>query len=318
VTDLIQSPAGHDPAGDLPAIPGAGPDTDLLPIYMLRFDRPHTRRSYTNDLLAFFGSEVVTLRMARGVTFVHVNEHVSALQKAGYKAATVQRRISGLRGFFDWLFALGLIERNPADRQLIRRASRNSKGERVITVLTRDQARALVDATAAHGEAALRDRALVLTLLYGALRRSEAAAMNLEDVRQAGPYWVLELPQTKGGVDQVVKLPPLVVEALQDCCGAYEIAAGAVWRSLSNNSFGRRLSERSIYQIVERAASGAGLRDDIGAHTLRHTACTLAIEGGATPQQVQTHARHKKLETTMVYVHQRDKLRDNASDYIKL
>ena len=311
-------PTVHGGADALAPIPGAGPDTDLLPIYLLRFDRPHTRRSYTNDLTAFFGSGTVTLRMARTVTFVHVNGHVSDLQDAGYKSATIQRRISGIRGFFDWLVALGLLERNPADRQLIRRASRNAKGERVITVLTQDQARALVDATAMHGDAALRDRALLLTLLYGALRRSEAALMNAEHVRQAGPYWVLELPQTKGGVDQAVKLAPLVVEAIQDACQAYEIAGGPVWRSLSNNSLGNRLSERSIYRIVDRAARGAGLRDDIGVHTLRHTACTLAIEGGATPQQVQTHARHKKLETTMIYVHQRDKLRDNASDYIKL
>jgi hypothetical protein len=33
-------------------------------------------------------------------------------------------------------------------------------------------------------------------------------------------------------------------------------------------------------------------------------------------QQVQTHARHNNIETTMMYLHQRDKLRDSAADYI--
>jgi site-specific recombinase XerD len=300
------------------AIPGAGLDTDLLPIYLLRFDRPHTRRSYTNDLAQFFGSEIVTLRMAREVTFVHVNEHIQRLQDAGYKPATIQRRVSGLRGFFDWLMALDLIERNPADRQLIRRVSRNNKGERAITVLTRAQARLLIEATDLHGEAAPRDRAMLLTMLNGALRRSEVAAINLEDIRQISGYWVLDLPVTKGGVDQIVKLPENVVEAINLCCEAYDIRSGAVWRSLASNYRGGRLGERSIYNVVIKAAAHAGLTDTVGAHTLRHTACTLAIEGGATPQQVQAHARHKKLETTMVYVHQRDRLRDNASDYIKL
>lgn len=308
------------PAGDAAslAIPNAGMDTDLVPIYLLRFDRSHTRRSYTNDLVQFFGSEIVTLRMARAVTFVDVNEHIQALQDAGYRPATIQRRVSGLRGFFDWLVALELLPRNPADRQLIRRVDRNRKSERAITVLTRDQARALVDATEHHGRAAIRDRAIVMTMLHGALRRSEVAAMNREDIRRIGEYWVLELPVTKGGLDQIVKLPAKVVEAIEENCEEYGIPAGALWRSLSNRSRGRRLGERSIYSVVSRAAAYAGLHDTIGAHTLRHTACTLAIEGGATPQQVQAHARHKKLETTMAYVHQRDRLRDNASDYIDL
>jgi len=311
---LTHSPAST-PAG---AIPGAGLDTDLLPIYLLRFDREHTRRSYTNDLKQFFGAETVTLRLAREVTFVDVNAHIQALQDEGYRPSTIQRRISGLRGFFDWLMALELVSRNPADRQLIRRVNRNRKGERAITVLTREQGRALIDATEHHGKSACRDRALLLTMLHGALRRSEVAAMNREDLRRIGEYWVLELPMTKGGVDQLVKLPAHVVEAIDENCAEYEISGGAVWRSLSNSSFGNRLGERSVYNIVQRAAAYAGLHETIGAHTLRHTACTLAIEGGATPQQVQAHARHKKLETTMAYVHQRDKLRDNASDYIKL
>lgn len=306
------------PSSAAPALPGAGLDTDLLPIYLLRFDRPQTRRAYTNDLAQFFGSEVVTLRMAREVTFVHVNAHIQQLQDAGYRPATIQRRVSGLRGFFDWLMALDLIERNPANRQLVRRVARIHKGERAITVLTQAQARALIDAADLHGKAAPRDRALLLTMLHGALRRSEVAAINLEDIRQVGAFWVLELPLTKGGVDQMVKLPRHVVEAVHDCCDAYGITGGAVWRSLASNRRGKRLSDRSIYTIVARAAAEAGLVETIGAHTLRHTACTLAIEGGASPQQVQAHARHKKLETTMVYVHQRDKLRDNAADYIKL
>ena len=50
----------------------------------------------------------------------------------------------------------------------------------------------------------------------------------------------------------------------------------------------------------------------------RHTCCTLAIEGGAKPQQVQAHLRHKDLKTTMRYYENRERLTDNASDYIRL
>jgi integrase len=109
------------------------------------------------------------------------------------------------------------------------------------------------------------------------------------------------------------------VDAIDHAKAHYGVYSGALWRSLSrNDSRGNRLSPDGIYGVVKRTAERAGLDATVGAHTLRHTGCTLAIEAGASPQQVQTHARHKRLETTMGYIHQRDKLRDSAADFINI
>ncbi len=96
----------------------------------------------------------------------------------------------------------------------------------------------------------------------------------------------------------------------------WDFTRGPLFRSLSRRAFGHRLTPNGIYRIVRGLAHRAELQKAIGAHTLRHTGCTLAIEGGATLQQVQSHARHKDLSTTMRYVHQRDRLRDSAADHI--
>lgn len=294
-------------------------DTDLLPVYLLRFDREQTRRAYRNDITRLFESEFVTLRMARELTFVHLNAYVQQLQSDGLKSSTLRRKVSAIRGFYSWLEALNLVETNPANRQLVRRIDRNAKSQNTITVLTKEQAQRLIAATAQNGESAVRDRALLLVMIHCALRRSEASGMDVAHVHAVGPYWVVDLPRTKGGSDEYVKVPPHVVEALDDVKDHYAISQGPLWRSLSrNDSRGNRLSPDGIYGVVRRTAARAGLEADIGAHTLRHTGCTLAIEAGATPQQVQTHARHKRLETTMGYIHQRDKLRDSAADYIDL
>lgn len=296
-----------------------GLDSNLLPLYLLRFDRPHTRRAYSTDLSRLFGSEFVTLRMARAVTFKEFNAYISQLQDEGLQASTIRRKVSSVRGFYDWLKALQLIDHNPADRQLVRRINRNAKSQGAITVLTHGQARELVTATHNNSHCAVRDEALLTVMIHCALRRSEAAAMDAEHLHQAGPYWVLDLHQTKGGSDEYVKVPSHVVEIVERHREHYGINSGPLWRSLSrNDSRGKRLSPAGIYEIVRRTAERAGLSAAVGAHTLRHTGCTLAIEAGATPQQVQTHARHKRLETTMGYIHQRDKLRDSAADFIKL
>ncbi|MEX1054494.1 MAG: hypothetical protein WED81_00590 [Rhodothermales bacterium] len=57
---------------------------------------------------------------------------------------------------------------------------------------------------------------------------------------------------------------------------------------------------------------------DFGADALRFTGMVHRLESGASIQQVQVHARHKNIETTMMYVHQRDRLRDSAADHIHI
>ncbi|MEM1056716.1 MAG: tyrosine-type recombinase/integrase [Bacteroidota bacterium] len=187
-----------------------------------------------------------------------------------------------------------------------------------MTVLSRSQAAALLESVDRDAESGARDYALLTTLLHCVLRRSEAASMDIEHLRFVSGHWLLDLPSTKGGAGQYVKVPKPVYYAIQFAIERYPAVYGPVWRSFSNNSKGARLSDRSIYRIVSRYAAQSGISETVGAHTLRHTGCTLAIEAGASVQQVQTHARHKNLETTMMYVHQRDKLADSAADYIGL
>jgi len=299
---------------------GVAQDTsNLLPIYLLRFDRLQTRRAYANDLMQFFRSDVISLDMARVFTFVDVNAHISDMESAGAKPSTIQRRVAAIRGFYEWLIALNLVQSNPAHRQVVRRVRRVSSKDRLITVLTADQARRLLAATESAGEAATRDRTMITVMLHCVLRRSEVSAMDVEHLRQIGGYWVVQLPATKGGSEQFVKMPGHVKDQVDRMMEHYGIKSGPLWRSMSRNSSnGRRLSPGGVYRVVKRTAAGAALSEEIGAHTLRHTGCTLAIESGASLQQVQTHARHKSVETTMIYVHQRDKLRDSAADKINI
>ena len=300
--------------------PGTGlSESDLLPVYLLRFDRAQTRRAYANDLTQFFGRERISLDEARRVSFVDVNAFLAEAESGGTKPTTLRRKVAALRGFFGWLQALGLIEANPADRHVVRRIRGVGAMDRPITVLTRDQALRLIEAADDSGEAAVRDRGLIVTLLHTVLRRSEAAAMDVEHLRQTGSYCVLDLPVTKGGAHQFVKVSSVVQVAIAEVKDHYRILSGPIWRSLSrNHTRGQRLSGDGVYSIVKRLSLRAGLLGTIGAHTLRHTGCTLAIEAGASIQQVQLHARHKHLQTTMTYVHQRDRLANSAADFISL
>ena len=290
--------------------------SDLIELFLLRYDRDNTRRAYARDIETFFGSPVVTLEMATSVTFTDVNKALEALESAGKSPATQKRFLASLRGFFGWLAALGFVDINPADRHLVRRIPSSDDG--VVTVLTRDESARLLAEVDLGKPSGPRDYALVTTLLYCVLRRSEAAAMDVEDIGTAGGHAVLTLRRAKGGANQVVKIPSAAASVLSDYLSSQGYSTGPVWRSVANRNRGQRISGSAIYKIVKQLGVAAGISGQVGAHTLRHTGCTLAIEGGASLQQVQVHARHKKIDTTMRYVHQRDRLSNSAADYIDL
>ncbi len=283
-----------------------------------------TRRAYLTDLRDFFGTEKVTLDMVQSVTFQEIIAYRNILADNQYKRTTINRKLSSLKSFFKVMVAAGVVVQNPADSSLVR--GYRVDGTMLGKAIPNDAMERILQAIAAEGDALrrARDTALFYVLMYGGLRRSEAARMDWGHIHQQDQFHVLELPETKSGVTQDVKLQPEVVHFLQEYalqlrrCG-YEHNTGPVFISLSrNSSHGKRLTDQSINLIVKRYARLAGVPRNVTAHMFRHTCCTLAIEGGARPAQVQAHLRHKDLKTTMRYYENRDRLRDNASDYIQL
>ncbi len=293
-------------------------EQDLLQLFLLKFDRPHTRRAYKNDIVQFFGTDEVETSQVREITFVDVNKHIQELENLGRKPRTIKRRVAALRGFFEWLIALQVIPVNPAHRQVVRPVRGVADKDRVVTFLTRDQAETLLEVAGEHPLSGIRDKAMLTVMLNCVLRRSEVAAMDYDHIARLGDFWILNLPYTKGGSDQYVKLPDHVYTEIMMVKEHYEHRDGPIWRSVSHVNRDGRLSANAVYEVVRKNAIKAGLSKAIGAHALRHTGCTIALESGATLQQVQAHARHKNIETTMVYVHQRDRLRNSAADSIDL
>lgn len=281
-----------------------------------------TRRAYCADLCHFFGTADISLEAIRAVSFHDIIAYRNELAAQGYKRTSINRKLSSLKAFFKMMVAAGFVEKNPADSALVRgyRLEGNLTGKaihkkalkQIIQVISEEKDE-LVRA---------RDTAIVYLLTYGGLRRSEAASVSWEDLLQEGAFHVLKLPTTKSGTPQDIKLQSIVIHYLDQYKSALLArgypAQGKVFLGLSNRSRGKPLTDQSINLIVKRHALRGGVSQNITAHMFRHTCCTLAIEGGAKPQQVQAHLRHKDLKTTMRYYENRERLTDNASDYIRI
>ena len=280
-----------------------------------------TRIAYQTDLEQFFETKIITQDQVKSITMEDVETYRNDLISQGRKSTTVNRKLTSLRKFFKRLIAKGIIDINPADTAVVK--SMKVEPSVMGKSISREDIEKMIACSLENKNPlkSARDYAMLLIMVYCGLRRAEVANMRWIDLIVEDGYNVLRLPKTKSQVEQFVKIPKRGYDALRNLELAYSnfydvpTLDGYIFTSMSKHqNFGRQLSVNSIRRIVMGYGKQIGI--SITPHMFRHSCCTLAIEGGAKPHQVQAHLRHKDIKTTMLYYDAKDKLTDNASDYI--
>ncbi len=267
---------------------------------------PRTQEAYLHHaraFLEFIARQGVT--DPRAVDRSLLRQQVASLRHADYKKAGVALRLSAVRSFFRFLVRQGEVPQN----SLWTKRSREAKAltpkldKRLPTFLTQTEADRMVsspDTSTAYG---LRDRA-ILELIYAAgLRVSEAAgldvdALQLDDAEVR--VWGKGAKERMGllGVPAQQALGRYLTDARPELLGDSRSSA------LFLNRYGRRLSARSIQNLVKRYAVMAGLDPErVHTHTLRHSFATHLLDGGADLRVVQELLGHSSPTTTQIYTH---------------
>lgn len=235
-----------------------------------------------------------------------------ALLAGSYSANTVNSYLVPVRRFYTWLSALGAGPNVAADIK----GAKFSRGFKK-DYLTISQAGKVLR-THSSGESLkdLRDNAIIALMVHTGLRTVEVVRANIEDMHPSGSAIVLDI-QGKGrsSKDDFVVVPV----GVEDKIRAYlsrrgEIPEGEpLFASISPRNAGGRMTTRSISRIAKDTLRQAGYDSPrLTAHSMRHTAVTLALLGGATPQEAQAMARHSSITTTMIYAHNLDRISHSA------
>lgn len=272
---------------------------------------PNTVRAYRNDLRSLVDfieadepggdpgavdASVLDLELLRGWLWDR--------QQRGYAAGTIARSVATAKSFGSWLEERRILPGSPASRLQTPKRART-----LPRVLSEQQLDRILERAAHRAETgepgAVRDRA-VLELLYAtALRVSELCTLPLTGIDLPGRTVRVT---GKGNKQRVVPLGGPAARAIDE----YLRAARPVLLSLSDDgdlgtlflgNRGEGLTTSAVYRLVSHELDqepGSGPR---GPHTLRHSAATHLLNGGADLRVVQEMLGHASLNSTQIYTH---------------
>jgi integrase/recombinase XerC len=258
---------------------------------------PHTVRAYTGDVVSLLdhaGRMGATALADLDLTVLR--SWLARLRVTGAARGSLARRAAAARAFTRWAHRDGLIAHDVGQRLASPKARRDLPG-----VLRADQAEQLVTAPASADPIALRDR-LVLELLYATgIRVSELVGLDVDDIDDARR---VARVLGKGAKERSAPYGQPAQHALDAWLrhGRPHVATRDSGDALLLGRRGRRMHATTVRQAVAAYAHAAGL-GHVSPHTLRHSAATHLLEGGADLRSVQELLGHASLSSTQIYTH---------------
>ena len=228
------------------------------------------------------------------------------------KPSTIALYLSACRRFFSWTEQRGIFP-NIANGVKAPRQERGHKRD----FFGAEQLKQILSGMKRLSLKQKRDFAIMAVLSSCGLRTIELSRANIEDVRNVGGQMLFYV-QGKGRKEKAefVKLPEPVYQAISD----YLSARGGIikddeplFASIGNRNQGGRITTRTISMIAKTAMRKSGYNSRrLTAHSLRHSAVTLALLQGNSIQDVQAFARHANINTTEIYSHAVDRMRSTC------
>lgn len=249
----------------------------------------------------------------QAVTIEHLEAYREYLS-ANYSVSSVNLYISSLKKFYDFLET---HKRVPNIAKNLKGIKTNRTHKR--DSLTLDQVKKIKDYLIGEtlDDTGERNRVLFLLMLYTGLRTVEVERIKVEDIRYKGGKRVLYV-QGKGHheKDDFVQITKGLSMTLDFYINRFKLKPKSpLFMSLSHRTYGQPLTARAIREIIKNIYRAVGIYSPtITTHSIRHTAVTMALLGGATIQEVQAMARHSNINTTMIYAHNIDRLKDDNAE----
>ena len=232
-----------------------------------------------------------------------------------YTASTTALYLSALRRFFAWCESEGLYSNITAGIKSPRIDTGHKRD-----AFTANQLKQIIGGIERNGLKGARDYALFCLISATGLRTVEVMRADISDIRNVqGEDCLFVQGKGRSSKSEFVKLSGHVMNAINQ----YLRLRGdtndddPLFASLSHRNYGGRMTTYSISRICKAAMRHAGFDNSrFTAHSLRHTAITLALLAGISIQDVSKFARHSSINITMIYSHDVERLKSKCENAI--
>jgi integrase/recombinase XerC len=224
----------------------------------------------------------------------HVRIFAAHSHAAGLAPRSIQRRLSAVRSFCNFLVRERALPGNPAYEIRAPKA-----GRRLPHTLDADQMAQLLDVPPGDALVA-RDHALVELLYSSGLRLAELVGLDLADldlkdrtVRVLG----------KGRKSRIIPVGKKAVRALERWLRERLALVKPAEMAVFIGRNGRRLGPRAVQLRVAEWARRRGLGVPVHPHLFRHSFASHLLESSGELRGVQELLGHADISTTQIYTH---------------
>ncbi|MBW4053471.1 MAG: tyrosine-type recombinase/integrase [Proteobacteria bacterium] len=280
---------------------------------------PHTVAAYGRDLQSLVAyCERTGLDSWTALDSGHLRSFAARLHGGGLAPRSIQRRLSAVRSFYEFLQREGHAARSSArapdptaaadgERREVETIRSNpgkdvrapKAARRLPQTLDADQMARLLEIPAGEPFAA-RDRAIMELLYSSGLRLAEIVGLDLGalDLRDR----MVDV-LGKGSKGRRVPVGRVAIRALEQWLTERAALARPGEQALFVGRSGRRLGRRSVELRVAYWARRQGLAAHVYPHLFRHSFASHLLESGAELRGVQELLGHADIATTQIYTH---------------
>jgi integrase/recombinase XerC len=267
---------------------------------MLRSEKyysPHTCTNYRRDLNQFRNYLANQgIESWKQVGYSEVSGFAAQRHRQGRKSRTIQRELSSIRSFYQFLIRNALVAKNPAlevsapksDRPLPKTCDAETI-DRLLSV--HDDSDGLQ----------VRDVAIFELIYSSGLRLAELINIDLDDI---------DLPQQqlvvtgKGNKTRHLPVGSKAVSAVKRWLKLrQDFTRDSQQSALFLSKQGKRISPRNVQSRLNRLIQRQALDQHLSPHTLRHSFATHMLESSSDLRAVQELLGHVNIATTQVYTH---------------
>ena len=265
----------------------------LLMLTMEKGLSENTVDSYRVDLMQFaqwLKEEGEALDAIDQLTVAHYKNHLGQR----YKATTIARKITSLKGF------LGYLTENNVLSQTLHITDHTKKPAKLPTVLTLEQMEQMIAVVPRQSLAGKRDAAILELMYATGVRVSELINLTLD---RYYPEEQFVRVIGKGSKERLVPFGQQAKESIAIYLQARRVARTKPSDYLFLSNRQAPMTRQAIWKIVKKYAKAAAIPFEVTPHTIRHTFATHLLENGVDLRAIQEMLGHTDIATTQIYVH---------------